>query len=120
MIGENSRYVRTSLYSRDYEIPMLAIRERFVFNTDLCVFHTWREGDSLDKVSYHYYNTPDFRWAILDANPQHRSELEFEIGEHILIPDINEILAIISIDSEDMDDNEGYVDEFDYYEDEEE
>lgn len=117
MIGENSRYVRTSLYSRDYEVPMLAIRERFTFNTDLCTFHTWREGDSLDKLSYNYYNNPEFRWAILDANPRYRSEYEIEVGEHILIPNIDEILAIISINTEDDDENEGYVDEFDYYED---
>lgn len=120
MIGETSRYIRTTLYDRDYEVPMLAIRERFKFNTDLCSFYTWVLGDSLDRISTKYYGIPDFRWAILDANPTIRSEFEIEIGDHILIPDAEEILGIISEHTEDDDENEGYVDENDFYEDEEE
>lgn len=117
MVGENSRYVRTPLYNRDDEVPMLGIRERFVFNTDLCLFHTWMLGDSLDRLSYTYYGTSELRWAILDANPQYRSEFEIEIGQDILIPDIDEIMRILNTDGEYDEDDSGYVDEYDAYED---
>lgn len=115
MVGDNSRYMRTTLYSRDDEFPMLAIREKFKFDPSNCTFHRWTLGDSLDKLAYKYYDNAELRWAILDANPTLRSEFEIKINDVILIPDIEDILNILDEDYEEA--NNGYIDEYDAYDD---
>ena len=46
----------------------------------------------LDQISYQYYNSPDFAWLILQANPQYGS-LEF------LIPDGSELRIPFPLDN---------------------
>ena len=36
----------------------------------------------LDQISYQYYNSPDFAWLILQANPQYGS-LEYNIPDKV-------------------------------------
>lgn len=97
MMFDNSRYLHTPVYTRNgNETPLLKIRERFSFSTENCTVHEWTEGDTLDGVSVRYYESPDFGWAILDANVKYRTEFDIEYGDKILIPDIDEILDIVN------------------------
>ena len=42
----------------------------------------YRKGEMrLDQISYQYYDSPDFAWLILQANPQYGS-LEFNIPDN--------------------------------------
>lgn len=52
------------------------------------VFETYKKGKTrLDLLSYQYYDSADYGWLILQANPQYGS-LEFRIpdGAEIRIP----------------------------------
>lgn len=95
-VFDNSRYIKSPLYMRgDSETPTLKIRERFTFNTDNAVIHTWKSSDTLDGVAYKYYEIADLRWAILDANPQYRTEFDIKAGDNLYIPAFEEVVDII-------------------------
>jgi hypothetical protein len=52
------------------------------------IYEIYIKGETrLDKLSYEYYNSPDYAWLILQANPQYGS-LEFLIpdGAEVRIP----------------------------------
>ena len=36
------------------------------------------------------------RWAILDANPQYRTEFDIENGDKILIPDYESVVKLVN------------------------
>lgn len=76
-------YRRYSKFEREGEIlmvPFIPIQQR-----DSDFFETYIVGETrLDLLSYKYYNSPDYAWLILQANPQYGS-LEY------LIPDASEI-----------------------------
>jgi hypothetical protein len=45
------------------------------------IYEIYIKGETrLDKLSYEYYNSPDYAWLILQANPQYGS-LEFNIPD---------------------------------------
>lgn len=97
-VYENSRYLRTQLIQRSgWKVPTIDIRERFKFNSDKFQVYEWVEGDTLDGVSYKFYNNTALRWAILDANPQYLTEFDIQNGDKINIPDYEEVVDYINV-----------------------
>ena len=95
-IFEDSRYIESTVYSRgDEEVPTLTLRERHKFNLENAIVHTWESSDTLDGVAYQYYEITDLRWAILDANPQYRTEFDIKVGDIVYIPDFAEVVDVV-------------------------
>lgn len=95
-IFEDSRYIESTVYSRgDEEVPTLTLRERHKFNLNSAKIHTWKSSDTLDGVAYQYYEIHDLRWAILDANPQYRTEFDIKVGDTVYIPDFAEVVDVV-------------------------
>ena len=95
-VYDDSRYITCALVERVGDAtPMLAFRTRPVFNMDNATAYTWQEGDTLDGLSYKMYENMNLRWAILDANPQYRSELDISPGDVLYIPDFEEVVDLI-------------------------
>lgn len=95
---DNSRYLRTAAYTRTgFNNLMLKTRNRFSFNAQNCTSYEWTVGDTLDGVAYRYYNESALRWAILDANPQYRTEFDIAYGDIILIPSYEEVVNIVNV-----------------------
>lgn len=96
---ENSRYLKTSMILRkgldDYT---LTLRRRHTYNEAKGSYYEWKEGDTLDGVSYHQYGETALRWAILDANPKYRTEFDIKNGDNIFIPDYNEVVDLINVE----------------------
>lgn len=68
------------------EIGLVPFVEIPVKNTDR--YETYRKGSTrLDQLSYQYYDSPDYAWLIMQANPQYGS-MEFAIpdGSELRIP----------------------------------
>lgn len=98
MMQDNSRYLHTKMLTRrEYDSPLLAIRNRHVFDEKRCTTYEWTERDTLDGVAYRFYGISDLRWAILDANPVYRSEFDIRCGDHILIPNIEEVVDLVNV-----------------------
>ena len=97
-VYENSRYLHTKQYTRlGWEEPTLGLRQRFNFNNENCTTYEWREGDTLDGVSYRHYGFCALRWAILDANPKYRTEFDIKNGDIILIPKYEEVVSLVNV-----------------------
>lgn len=97
-VYENSRYLHTSLYNRfNGSTPVLKIRSRFSFNEQNYTIYTWITGDTLDGVSFRQYGVSALRWAILDANPQYRTEFDIKPGDTIFIPDYDEVVSLVNV-----------------------
>lgn len=95
---ENSRYLKTKLYYRNgWDNMLFQIRERHKFNKDRCISYEWLEGDTLDGVSLRYYGLSTLRWAILDANPQYKTEFDINNGDIILLPHIDEVAEAVNV-----------------------
>lgn len=97
-VYENSRYLQTQLMTRlGWDSMTFQMRERFSFNQDKCQLYEWCDGDTLDGVSYKFYNNTALRWAVLDANPKYRTEFDIKNGDVILIPDYDEVVNIVNV-----------------------
>lgn len=97
-VYENSRYLHTRQMTRlGADIPTLEIRQRFTFNQEDCTTHEWCEGDTLDGIAYRYYGICALRWAILDANPNYRTEFDIKNGDTVLIPDYEEVVSLVNV-----------------------
>lgn len=97
-VYENSRYLHTQLMTRlGWDSRTFQMRERFSFNQDNCQLYEWCDGDTLDGVSYMFYDNTALRWAILDANPKYRTEFDIKNGDVILIPDYDEVVNIVNV-----------------------
>lgn len=97
-VYENSRYLHTQLMTRlGWDSMTFQMRERFSFNQDNCQLYEWCDGDTLDGVSYKFYNNTALRWAILDANPKYRTEFDIKNGDIILVPDYDEVVDIVNV-----------------------
>lgn len=48
--------------------------------------HTYNQGERLDLLSYKYYNTPSFWWAIAEFNPEILDFTNIPAGTVIRIP----------------------------------
>lgn len=82
------RYSKFTKEGKSLIVPFIPIMER---STDF--FERYVAGETrLDLLSYKYYNSPDYAWLILQANPQYGS-LEF------LIPDDSEIRIPFPLDN---------------------
>lgn len=98
-VFENSRYLQTRQTTRlGWDSPTLNIRKRFSFNQENCETYEWCEGDTLDGVSYKFYEDCALRWAILDANPKYRTEFDIKNGDIILIPDYDEVVNLVNVE----------------------
>lgn len=98
MVFENSRYLHSKQMTRlGWDSPTLQMRSRYQFVQDKCTLHEWCEGDTLDGVAYRYYGNCALRWAILDCNPKYRTEFDIKNGDIVLIPDYEEVVAIVNV-----------------------
>ena len=93
-VYDNSRFINTNLEERD-GVSKLGFYTRNSFNMENATAYTWKEGDTLDGVSYNNYGISEFRWAILDANPQYRSEFDIEPGDILYIPNYDEVVDLV-------------------------
>ena len=97
MMFENSRYLNTTLYNRGGDTPMLKNRKRYTFPTDICTQYLVTESDTLDYLALKFYGNTRLGWAIMDANPQFRSELEIEAGDVIYIPSCESVVSLVNV-----------------------
>ena len=96
-VYENSRYLQTTLYSRiPSKTTMFQLRQRHNFNEDNYTSYQWIDGDSLDGVAYKFYVNCALRWAILDSNPNYRTEWDIENGDVINIADYEEVVELVN------------------------
>lgn len=93
-VYDNSRFINTNLEERD-GVDKLSFYTRNSFNMENATAYTWKEGDTLDGVAYNSYGISEFRWAILDANPQYRSEFDIEPGDILYIPNYDEVVDLV-------------------------
>ena len=97
-VYENSRYLHTQLMTRlGWDSRTFQLREMFSFNQDNCQLYDLCDGDTLDGISYKFYDNTALRWAILDANPKYRTEFDIKNGDVILIPDYDEVVNIVNV-----------------------
>lgn len=54
-------------------VPFVEIRKK---KTDKYIRYI-KNSTRLDKLSYEYYNNPDFGWLIMQSNPEHGSVENF-------------------------------------------
>lgn len=76
---------------RDKGVYLFKRRERHTFNMQKCKIYEWRRGDTLDGVAYKFYGISALRWAILDANPNFKTEFDIEPGNLIYIPTFRDV-----------------------------
>ena len=93
-VYDNSRFINTNLEERD-GVSKLGFYTRNSFNMENATAYTWKDGDTLDGVAYNNYGISEFRWAILDANPQYRSEFDIEPGDILYIPNYDEVVDLV-------------------------
>lgn len=97
-VYDNSRYLYSQPYTRlGADSPMLKSRPRFTFNQDNFTTYQWCTGDTLDGVSFRLYGLCEFRWALLDANPQYRTEFDINIGDILNVPDYDEVVNLVNV-----------------------
>ena len=95
-VYDNSRSINTNLEERD-GVSKLGFYTRNSFNMENATAYTWKEGDTLDGVAYNNYGISEFRWAILDANPQYRTEFDIKVGDVLLIPSFEEVVDLVNV-----------------------
>lgn len=86
------------------------LRRRPTFSEERLTFYEWEAGDTLDGVAYEHLGDPRLKWAIIDANPQYRSEFDIKVGDSIRIPDYDEVIDYVDVDDVDSDVEEEDVD----------
>lgn len=94
MIYRNSRYTKTPV-DTTYGSAVFKMRKRFEFNTNNAKIHQFTASDRLDGLALEYYDDPHLWWAILEANPQFKSELEIPYGTELVIPTLNEVMKCL-------------------------
>lgn len=104
-VFENSRYLQSDLVMREERenVSVLGFRQRHNFNEASGTQYEWVLGDTLDGLAKETYGANALRWAILDANPQYRSEFDIQPGDMILLPDFDEVVNLVNVESEEDD-----------------
>ena len=72
---------RYAQFRKGNDIGIVPFVEIPLKNTDIKIIYQ-KNGTRLDQLSYQYYDTPDFGWLILHANPQYGS-LEYNIPDNV-------------------------------------
>ena len=97
-IYDDSRYTQTSIIPKSgYDTQILRIRERVKFREEGSTLYQWKPLDTLDGVAYNFYENTNLRWAILDANPQYRTEFDIKVGDYLVIPDYEEVVDFLNV-----------------------
>ncbi len=92
MIEKGSRYEGAEVFAgEDGKEPVFGgVRPRRIIPAAGVLEYTVKEGDRLDLLSLHFYNSTRRWWRILDANPEivFAADLMLSdyVGETILIP----------------------------------
>lgn len=97
MIYKYSRYTKSNLYDRD-GVLTFERRNRIDFSTKSYRTHMLVDGDTLDNISFKYYNTTQLWWVILDANPtlnQFDIESNKLSGTELKIPEYDEVMLCL-------------------------
>lgn len=95
-IYQGSRYTNTKTYvPRGQSRRLFTIRERPNIDLSKATYHTWKQGDTLDYLSYLVYGSSAYWWAILDANRFYQSELDIKVGDLIAIPPFTEVVKLV-------------------------
>lgn len=92
MLFEKSRYVGVPTFRNVDTTLIYTRRKRRTFDKDKCRMYMFKEQDTLDALSYKFYNDSFYWWCILDCNPQYMSEIEIKVGDYLLIPSKEEVL----------------------------
>ena len=71
-----SNFDRQASFKAHGKIGIVPLRKIPVKGTDIYVKYK-KKTMRFDKLSYQYYNDPDYGWLILQANPQFGSLEEF-------------------------------------------
>lgn len=94
MIYKGSRYSNTQAKINEQGEKILKQRKSFNYNLDKATKHIFTETDSLPLLAYNNYGSSKLWWAILEANPGYKTELDIAIGDVIMIPSKKEVLRI--------------------------
>jgi nucleoid-associated protein YgaU len=92
MLFENSRYVNSDVFLDQNNVKIFCTRPRQTFSTDKCTLYLFKAGDTLDSLAFKCYGDSAYYWAILDCNTKYMSVLDIKVGDHILIPDSDEVM----------------------------
>jgi phage tail protein X len=93
MLDEYSRFRRTIPYVDDRYTHLLTIRRRFTFNEQTAKHHRVKVGETVDGLALKYYGNEKFWWAIMDANPRYMTEMDIQVGDVLIVPDFEEVVA---------------------------
>ena len=67
-----------------YSTQIQPIRNIPVAATDIYVIY--KQGDTIDKLAYNYYNSMGLNWIIMCANPTFFQEFEIPYNTELRIP----------------------------------
>lgn len=55
--------------------------------------YVFKAGDRLDLIAYREYGDPNYKYAIMDANPSFLSELHIKPGHKIVVPKYEDVVV---------------------------
>ena len=78
---KNFNFDRYSQFRIGGEVGIITFGEIPTKSSDIKII--FKKGEMrLDQISYQYYNSPDFGWLIMQANPKYGS-LEYNIPDNV-------------------------------------
>lgn len=78
---KNFNFDRYSQFRIGSEVGIIPFGEIPSKSSDIKII--FKKGEMrLDQISYQYYNSPDFGWLIMQANPKYGS-LEYNIPDNV-------------------------------------
>lgn len=96
MIYEYTRYRLTPTVSEPQKgKEVFTARPSFNFPVENAGSHIWKAQDRLDILASEYYGTSALWWVILEANPRYKWEGEIEVGDVLVIPDVERVVERI-------------------------
>lgn len=94
MIYENSRYLKANVKEID-GVYLFKPRNKYSISNNGAKIHQFTAGDTLDGLAKYYLNNSQLWWAILEVNPQYKSELEIPYGTNLIIPSYHEVIRCL-------------------------
>lgn len=55
--------------------------------------YVFKAGDRLDLIAYREYGDPNYKYAIMDANPSFLCELHIKPGHRIIVPKYEDVVV---------------------------